>query len=140
MIHEAIILGRNRNLRAVDRLTLLVLAHRSITASGNIVRATLATLAADTGLSKRGLIDSLHRLRDSGLISIEHNGRTNNYRLCVRELLREQRQRPGAGYAPISRRPVRRVHHSSPNGAPDAPITRGRPRLVVVSGTRGTEP
>ena len=140
MIHEAITLGRNRKLRAVDRLVLLVLAHHSITAPANVVKQTLVTLAADTGLSRRGLIDALHRLRDTGLISIEPNGRASQYRLCLRESLREQRPRHGAGDAPISYPKVRRVHHSNRNGAPDAPITPTRPRLVVVNSTRGTEP
>jgi len=139
MIHEAITLGRNRKLRAVDRLVLLILAHHSITAPAHVVKQTLVTLAADTGLSRRGLIDALHRLRDAGLISIEPNGRASQYRLSVRELLREQRQRHGAGDAPMSPRPVRRVHHSGTSDAPDAPISPTRPRLVVVNGTRDTE-
>src|SRR5690242_12984055 len=138
MIHEAVALGRDRKLRAVDRLVLVLLAHRSMTAASNLVKETLATLAADTGLSRRGLIGSLHRLRDAGAISIERHGRANNYRLCVRELLREKHQH-SAGYAPISRRPVRRVHHSRPSGAYDAPVPRGRPHLVVVNGTHCTE-
>jgi hypothetical protein len=140
MIHEAIIVGRDRKLRAADRLVLLVLAHRSI--ATNVVRQTLATLADETGLSRRGLIDALHRLRDVGLISIERDGRGNEYRLCLRELLHNgrQQQRYDAGDAPVRRQPVRRLHHSRACGAPDAPVARTRPRLVVVNNTRGTEP
>jgi hypothetical protein len=138
MIHEAITLGRNRKLRAVDRLVLLVLAHRSITALGSVVKQTVATLAADTGLSRRGLLDALHRLRDAGIISIEPNGRARQYRLSLPELLREQRQRNGAGDAQMRPRSMRRVHRSSPNGAPDAPAAI-RPRLVVVNRPPGTD-
>ncbi|TFU25622.1 helix-turn-helix domain-containing protein [Thermus tengchongensis] len=80
----------NRELSAAEKLVMLYLLERAN--KDGVCWPSLNTIARDTGLTRRGVIGILRRLRDAGYITWEQVGQTNTYRVAVDRLVNEVHQ------------------------------------------------
>ncbi len=86
----------NRELSAAEKLVMLYLLERAN--KDGVCWPSLNTIARDTGLTRRGVIGILRRLRDAGYITWEQVGQTNTYRVAVDRLVNlvHQGSEPGS--------------------------------------------
>ena len=94
----------NRELSAAEKLVMLYLLERAN--KDGVCWPSLNTIARDTGLTRRGVIGILRRLRDAGYITWKQVGQTNTYRVAVDRLVNEVHQ----GSEPGSPGVVNQVH------------------------------
>jgi DNA-binding transcriptional ArsR family regulator len=132
MISEALHAGAHHHLRPIDRLVLMVFAHRA--AWGTSVQCEQKEIAQATGLSARAIIQAIQRLTSAGLLAVEPCGKSRQYRLNL-QVHRAHRSRETD--APDASEPeapqVHATHRTSPAHARRSPVAR-RPNLRVVGG------
>ncbi len=74
MISEALRACAYHHLRPIDRLVLIVLAHRA--AWGTSVQCERREIAQAAGLSARAIIQTIQRLTSAGLLAVERCGQS----------------------------------------------------------------